>query len=128
MKQQRDISELQQASLRKTEITFCFINPQKWILTRPETKSIFRSNSVSSFIFTTLEMKLQRHIFDPFTTTRSQENPVPSTGYFSTDNSTVGKSGRQNPIQFPNFSFIKVKITSKTKILRRVVFPALILH
>lgn len=48
-----------------------------------------------SFTFTTLEI-LQRCVFDLVTTTLCEtKNPVPSTGYLSTENSTVGRLGRQ---------------------------------
>lgn len=56
-----------------------------------------------SFIFTILEV-LQWHIFDLITTRlRAAKNPVPSAGYLSTENSTVGKLGREKHIWFENF-------------------------
>lgn len=56
-----------------------------------------------SFIFTTLEI-LQQCVFDLLTTRlRETKNPVPSAGYLSTENATVGRLGRQKQNWFPNF-------------------------
>jgi len=61
----------------------------------PETKNVFRSDSGLSFTFATSEI-LQKCTFDLVTARlRAAKNLVPSPGYLSTENSTVGKLGKE---------------------------------
>lgn len=78
----------------------------------------FLGMTVLLFIFTTLE-PLQWQISDLITSRlHSQER----TQFLKHRNSTVGQSGRQKHVWYPNFYLIKVKITSTAQILTQVVF------